>query len=182
MAKKKEKIVWKGFEQFRQFLVPLKKLKEDPQNAMKHSERNIMVIKTSLNDMGQHRLGVTLDDGTFQIGSGMLRAANEMGWTHLAVVKSGDKGAIKKIRALTDNRSSDASIGSEFDFPVLADLLTELDTGEFDLKSIGWSEEEIESIMTYGSQEPPKGSKSEPKKHKCPECGHEWTDEPKQDD
>lgn len=183
MAKKKEKIVWKGFEQFRQFLVPLDQLKEDPENAREHSERNIMIIKASLNDMGQHRLGVILGDGTFQIGSGMLRAAQDLGWTHLAVVKSGDEGAIARIRSLTDNRSGDPEIGSEWDFLKLADSLTELDTGEFDLSSIGWTDEELENIATWGKDRTPNfqptPENEQPRLDKkspvtCPECGVEF--------
>ena len=156
MAKKNgAKIVWKGFKQFEQFLMPLNKMKPDKKNVRAHSERNIMIIKTSMNDMGQHRLGVLMDDGTIQIGNGMWKAAKELGWTHLAAVKSGDKGAIAKIRALTDNRSGDPDIGSDWSFAELADLLEELDTGEFDMASIGWNEDEIEDIMTWQGDDPP---------------------------
>lgn len=177
MAKKKEKIVWNGFEQFRQFLVPLDQLKEDPQNARKHSDRNVMVIKTSLNDLGQHRLGIILEDGTFQIGSGMLRAAQDLGWTHLAVVKSGDSGAIARIRALTDNRSGDSEIGSEWDFLKLADDLLELDTGEFDLEKIGWTDEEVKEIMTWtppGAEPPEEPPLPEPPKEPHSKVGDLW--------
>lgn len=152
----KKDVIWKGFDVFRQFLKPIGELKQDPVNARKHSERNIAVVTTSLNDMGQHRLAIMQDDGTVQIGGAMLTAAEGLGWTHLAAVRSGDKGDRIRLRGLIDNRSGDPEVGSEWDFPNLADLLENLDTGEIDLATIGWDEKEIEDIMTWdGPKIPP---------------------------
>ena len=166
-------IIWKGLEELRPFLVPIEKLKEDPENAKKHSVRNIEIIKNSFLEFGQDQILVTQNDGTIQKGNGRLRAAKELGWTHLVAIKSGDKGAKAKLRGLVDNRSSDKEVGSEWSFPELADLLTELDTGECNLSAIGFDDVELEQIMTWESPKP-KASKNEPKPIVCPECGHEF--------
>lgn len=155
MRKKKEKIIWNGFEQFRQFLVPLDKLKENPENTRKHSDRNIIIMKTSLNDMGQHRLGVTLNDGILQIGNGMLRAAQELGWTHLAVIKSGDEGAIARLRAIVDNRAGE--VGSDWDFPHL-DMYLECLVPDFDMASFGFDTKDIELLFGKGDDDVPPDS------------------------
>ncbi len=121
----KSEIVWKGLEELRPLLVAIGFLKSDPRNAMKHSERNISVIAHSLAKLGQHRLAVVTRDGTCIVGNGMLQAARALEWTHLAAVECDDDEATRKLRAITDNRSGSEDIGSEFDFPVLADILTD---------------------------------------------------------
>lgn len=71
---------------------------------------------------------------------------------------------------LMDNKSQDYS---EFDFPMLADLITEIDDGSFgDLELTGFDMKEIESIMEWT----PEGEKADKHKtkNKCPKCGHEW--------
>lgn len=143
-----EQIVWKGFDEFKQFLKPISELELDPVNARKHSERNINVVANSLRDLGQHRIAVAKGN-VVTVGNGMLVAARNLGWTHLAVVESGDDEKMARVRALTDNRSGDSDIGSDWDFPVLADILTELDSGEFNLDAIGFNAEELEEIMTW---------------------------------
>lgn len=173
MAKKAE--VWFGLKGLRPLLVPISKLKEDPENARKHSERNVSVIAHSLSKLGQHRAAVVTKDGTCVVGSGMLQAARALDWTHVAAVRCEDDAATRKLRAVTDNRSGSESIGSEWSFPILADVLTELDTGEIDLAEFGWSPEELEQIMTSAPPpEEPEPTPSAGKTVKCPACGEEF--------
>jgi len=146
MAKKKpdKEIVWKGFDQFRQFLHPIDELKEDPENAVTHSDRNLSIQETSLDGMGQHRLAVMVDDHTVQIGNAMLRDARKLGWTHLAAVHSGDEGAMVKLRSIVDNRASE--VGRTWALPQL-----ELDLESFgagiDLDLCGFGDKDVKKLF-----------------------------------
>ncbi len=82
---------------------------------------------------------------------------------------------------IADNRLAEES---EWDFTLLADLIVELDTGEMDLTDMGFSESELEQLMTWT----PAGDKSGPSAgpvqlgdmaplglpQRCPKCGYEW--------
>jgi len=69
-------------------------------------------------------------------------------------------------------------IQGDWDFTKLADLMVELDDGEFDLELTGFDTEEIQGIMEWY----PKDGKTDEKevdenigtKNKCPKCGYEW--------
>lgn len=73
---------------------------------------------------------------------------------------------------VADNRLGELS---EWDLPKLKDLLGELDNGGLDIELTGFSELEIESLMTqfYNGHDEPKESKVS-KQVKCPKCGHEF--------
>lgn len=59
------------------------------------------------------------------------------------------------------------------DLPQLKDLLLELDTGALDMQLTGWSEGELEQLMTAVPTEDKQNSPNQnPKISKCPKCGH----------
>src|SRR5262245_55805464 len=61
-------------------------LREDPQNARAHPEKNLEAIKDSLRRFSQQKPIVVARDGTVIAGNGTLAAAKALGWTHLACV------------------------------------------------------------------------------------------------
>jgi ParB-like chromosome segregation protein Spo0J len=68
-------------------------------------------------------------------------------------------------------------IQGEWDFTKMADLMTELDDGQFDLELTGFDMEEIRGIMEWY----PEDGKVDEKEvddletgNKCPKCGYEW--------
>lgn len=70
-------------------------------------------------------------------------------------------------------------IQGEWDMPKLKDLLQEIDTGEIDIEITGFSESEIEALMTAVPQniddffeETTEQRDEEPKTITCPNCGH----------
>jgi len=66
-------------------------------------------------------------------------------------------------------------ISGEWDFPLLKDLLQEIDTGAFDIEITGFDAKEIESLMNELHQEPPEPpDPPSGRTTKCPECGYEW--------
>lgn len=154
--------------------VPIDSIREDPRNARKHDKRNLDVIKKSLETYGQRKPVVCQGDGTIEAGNGLYRAAKELGWTQLAVVKVNDDPDYAAGYAVMDNKSAETSA---WDLPVLKDVLQALDTGAFSMEATGFDETEIEQLMT---QFAPVGADTQPRldekaKVKCPECGHEFT-------
>ncbi len=140
------KTVWKGIEAFRQFLVPIDELDYDPENAMDHGERNLEIVRNSMKQLGQHRIAITTDDGNVLIGNGMLTVARELCWTHLAAVPSGDNERFAKLRAVTDNRSSNPDIGSWWNLDELDKALDVLDDA-FDMDDFGWKQSERDLVF-----------------------------------
>ena len=70
-------------------------------------------------------------------------------------------------------------MAGEYEFSALADLIQEIDTGEFDVEALtGFSDEELEEIANWTpipkdnqdiDEEAMKDTKNE-----CPKCGFEW--------
>jgi ParB-like chromosome segregation protein Spo0J len=125
--------------------VPIDSIREDPRNARKHDKRNLDVIKKSLETYGQRKPVVCQGDGTIEAGNGLYRAAKELGWTQVAVVKVNDDPDYAKGYALVDNKSAELS---EWSLPELKDVLQELDTGAFDMDATGFDQAELERMMT----------------------------------
>lgn len=125
--------------------VPIGKLKLDPGNARQHPERNMEAITASLKRFGQQRPVVAQRNGTVLAGNGLLAAARALGWKEVVVRWTDLKGADATAYAIADNRTSELA---EWNLPVLKDALEELDTGDFDMDATGFSEDELEKLMT----------------------------------
>ena len=135
--------------------VPVGRLHEDPQNARKHDERNIAAIAASLQEFGQQKPVVALKNGTVIAGNGTLRAAMRLGWDRLAVAFFDSKDIAKaKAFAIADNRSGE--VGSEWDAPVLAETLKELEASGFDVAgTLNFSNVEIGDLLAEWEHDNP---------------------------
>lgn len=103
---------------------PLKDLREDPKNARKHDERNVVAIASSLARFGQQKPIVVNADGVIIAGNGTFTAAKRMGWTHLAAVRFDKDAASEQLGyAITDNRSAELA---SWDDVILAEALKSL--------------------------------------------------------
>ena len=144
MPTKKE--IYNVTESLLPLLVDMKSIKPDPQNARTHPDRNIETIKSSLSHYGQ-RKPIVVNRPTMHIeaGNGMYEAAKLLGWSKIAVVLVDDDGATAKGYGTIDNKSSDLS---EWNLPVLKDILEELDSGAFDMDLTGFDMSELEDLMT----------------------------------
>ncbi len=94
----------------------------------------------------------------------------------------GDKDVQVSVVSLTPSKEKALNlalnkISGEWDMPRLKDLLEEINTGEFDIEITGFSETEIEDLMTQFNPTPEdlQPRLDEKKKVACPECGHEFT-------
>jgi len=116
----------------------------DPQNARKHSNRNLDAIKASLTKFGQ-RKPIVVHQNTVIAGNGTLEAAKSLGWTEIQVTRCPDDWDTDtaKAYALADNRSSELG---EWGEDILAAQLAELDAKGWDIGELGFTSKEFESM------------------------------------
>jgi len=114
-------------------LTHIKELRHDPQNARKHTPRNVGTIVSALQEVGAARSIVIDEDGVVLAGNATMDAAAEAGITAVTVVEASGNELIavrrtgltpeQKTRlALYDNRAAELA---EWDAEVLAQLAQE---------------------------------------------------------
>jgi hypothetical protein len=108
----------------------------DPENARKHSKRNIEAIAGSLATFGQRR-PLVVWDGIVIAGNGTLEAAKSIGWTQIEVTRVPADWTHEQARAyaLADNRTSELA---DWDHEILADQLIELDSVGYEISDWGF--------------------------------------------
>lgn len=116
--------------------VPIASLERDPDNARKHSQRNIDAIAGSLRTFGQRRPLVVWGD-IIIAGNGTVEAAESLGWDEIEVTRvpvdwSRDQA---KAFALADNRTAELA---EWDSDVLAGQLIELEETGYEIDDWGF--------------------------------------------
>ena len=126
--------------------VDIKSVKPDPHNARKHPLRNLETIKRSLETYGQRKpIVVNAKTNTIEAGNALWESAKVLGWDRIAVVKVDDSKEMASGYGIMDNQSA---LLAEWDLPVLKDILEELDTGAWDMELTGFSDKEIEDLMS----------------------------------
>jgi len=124
-------------EDFRPLAVPVEVLEVDPQNARRHSVKNVLAITESLKRFGQRRpIVVNRRNQQIEAGHGLLEAAVDiLKWTHVAVVWVDDDPHDQTGFAIADNRTAELA---DWDTDRLLSLLSDLseedglaDFGEF---------------------------------------------------
>ena len=110
--------------------VNIDSLRLDPDNARKHSDKNLDAIAGSLKRFGQRKPIVVTGANIVIAGNGTLEAAKKIGWSQIVVAYVPADWSFEQARAyaLADNRT--AELG-EWDNDKLAMQLIELD-------SLGW--------------------------------------------
>lgn len=165
-------------------LLPIAELHEDPANVRRHPDRNLAAIAASLARFGQQRPILVDARGIVRAGNGTLAAARSLGWTEIAVVRTGLAGAEATAYAIADNRTAELA---EWDEPGLAEMLRSLqseeDPGIF--AATGFADGEVDELLgRLGDDMVPdfqpadvedQARLDEKVKVKCPECGHEFS-------
>jgi len=132
-------MIWVGSDDLRQLAVPIESLVNDPENANVHTERSLSTLAKSLEEFGQAKPIVVLDNGTIIAGNGTMIAAKRNGWTHIAVAHFSDESKARAY-ALADNRTSELSHWDEAQLTATMKMLS--DVGQ-DFDSIGYSMDEV---------------------------------------
>jgi hypothetical protein len=126
----------------------------------------------------QNPLQIYKENGKYTIIAGNHRfdAGCTLGMKEFpCLVYEGDKKSAL-ARAVSDNRSNE---WTDWDMPILKDLIINLDDGAFDMELLGFNSHELELMMTAVVPPDDKGGGDpEPEKPNiilCPQCGHEFS-------
>lgn len=127
-------------------IVPLAKLVENPKNPNKHSDKQVALLAEIIKATGWRApITVSKRSGFIVSGHGRLAAAYKMGATAAPVEFQNYASEAEEYSALVaDNRLAELA---DLDNTMLADLLSEIDTGEFPLELTGYTEDDLESII-----------------------------------
>ena len=161
---------------------PIDTLTTDPDNA---NRGDVAAIRKSLNVFGQRkpvvgrRTGTDADGrptGIVIAGNHTMLAASELGWDHVAAVFIDDDASTAKAYALADNRTGELS---SWDQAQLAEHLRSLQSDNFDITELGWTDAELARLL--GAEVDLSAFKAYDetiaagvKMTECPACGHEW--------
>jgi len=141
--------------------VPISQLQSDPDNARKHSKRNLDSIAGSLKRFGQRKPIVVTNGNIVIAGNGTLEAAKQLGWSEIVIARTPLDWTYEHARAyaLADNRTAELA---EWDNDKLALQLIELD-------SVGWELDDV----GFEKLEPPTEEMKERKSKMsdCDQCG-----------
>jgi ParB-like chromosome segregation protein Spo0J len=145
--------------------VKISSLTSDPENARKHSQKNLDAIAGSLKTFGQQR-ALVVWQGFVIAGNATLEAAKSLGWQEVEVtyVPSSWSDTQARAYALADNRTSELA---EWDDTLLASQLVELDAVGFEIGDWGFSP--LVPPLDPGPSEDPFV-----KPITCPDCGLEF--------
>jgi len=149
--------------------VTIDSLTLDPQNARKHSKRNLDAIVASLDKFGQ-RKPIVVHNGTVIAGNGTLEAAKLLGWTEIAVslCPSDWDAETAKAYALADNRSAELA---EWDQITLSRQLDELSDLGWSIDLLGFEKTVLPDFKPEDIEQPRLDQRAS---NMCPQCSFEW--------
>jgi len=132
--------------------VAIESLNLDPNNARKHSQRNLDAIAASLDKFGQ-RKPIVVHRGVILAGNGTVEAAKSLGWKDIEITTVPDDwdDETAKAFALADNRSAELA---EWDEGELAKQLLDLAAKEYDIAGLGFEEHKPLNIYPDEVEDP----------------------------
>ena len=152
--------------------VKVESLMLDPENARKHSKKNIEAIAGSLESFGQRR-PLVVWDGYVIAGNGTLEAAKSLGWEKIDITRVPPDWTHEQARAyaLADNRTAELA---EWDSEILATQLVELDSVGYEISDWGFQPltPPTEPNFSPTDEDQPRLDQRDPTS--CPNCGFEW--------
>ena len=149
--------------------VAIESLTLDPNNARKHSKRNLDAIAASLNKFGQ-RKPIVVHNGVVIAGNGTLEAAKTLKWKEIAISRVPDDwdNDTAKAYALADNRSAELA---EWDQIALTNQLADLSEIGWNLDLLGFEKPVLPDFKPEDIEQP-RLDQSQP--NMCPQCSFEW--------
>jgi hypothetical protein len=131
----------------------LDELQPDPKNARKHDKKNLAAIAQSLQKFGQRKPIVITNDGIILAGTGTFEAAQKLNWEtiQVTIAPSDWDEATATAYALADNRTSELAA---WDVNILTEQLVELQTLDWDIKSLGFEKKDFDLTGTDGVENP----------------------------
>ena len=149
-----DEIIWKGNDDLRPLLVPLAQIELLPGNPRRG---DVESVKKSLDRFGQRStISLNRDDeqlGTSLAGNTRVKAAIELGWTHIAASWSEDEDPREAAGfALADNRTHDLG---EYDPIALGEWVENevgVDDGADILDAAGYDLLDIEDVLAQANE------------------------------
>ena len=126
-------------------LVPIDELKEHPMNPRVHPDSAIDKLQRSIEEFGFTTPVLVSKDGFILAGHARVKASKKAGLTEVPALFLDLEGDMADAYLIADNRLQEET---DWDYPILKDLFEKLDTGAIDQELTGFSEEEIEDLMT----------------------------------
>lgn len=126
-------------------LVPIDELKEHPQNPRIHPGSAIDKLTRSIEEFGFTQPILVSKDGYILAGHARLKASKQAGLTEVPVIFLDLEGEKATAYLIADNKLQEET---DWDLAVLKDLMDDLKIDGFDLELTGFSEEEIEDLMS----------------------------------
>lgn len=123
--------------------VAVDKLVLDPNNARRHSMKNLEAIRGSLKKFGQQKPVVIDKNNVVIAGNGTLVAARSLGLKELNCVRSELDTFNATAYAIADNRTGELA---EWDDQVLSDTVKNLMENGFELDEIGFDAGDLNKI------------------------------------
>jgi len=133
----------------RDLATPIADLAADPANARLHDARSLDAIRASLQRFGQQKPVVVDAAGVVIAGNGTLEAARQLGWTHIAVVRSDLANIDRMAYAIADNRTAELS---RWDEDVLKTVLGALPSDA--VNAAGYTAEELADLLDTTADDP----------------------------
>ena len=155
--------------------VLIEKLKPDENNARRHGDRNIDMIKKSLETFGQQKPIVITKDLSVVAGNGTLQAAKELGWKDIGVIETELSGKKAVAYAIADNQTAALA---EWDAPQLMATMQDLQEFDVDLaNACGFDDDELSQVMKSAAGDADveeDGEIPEPPKNPVTNIGDVW--------
>lgn len=125
--------------------IPVKDLREWERNPRKHDVDRLVKSIKAFGFRAPLVVNETPKGYVVEAGHGRLKAAKMLGMKTLPCVVVSDDEKTAMAYAIADNRQQELT---EWQLPDLKDLLQELDDGWVNMEAIGYTEKELEDLMT----------------------------------
>lgn len=126
-------------------MVSIDEIKEHPMNPRVHSDSAVNKLVRSIEEFGFTNPVLVSKDGYILAGHGRLKASKKAGLSEVPAIFLDLEGDKADAYLIADNRLQEET---DWDLPVLKDLIEHLDTGSIDLELTGFNEKELEDLMT----------------------------------
>lgn len=130
--------------------VDIDKLRPFEGNPKRHPKEQLDKIVRSFSEFGWTNPFLVTRDNMIIAGHARVEAARKAGIKQVPVIYLPFDGKKAMAYAVADNKLAELA---EWDFTKMADLMTELDDGDFDLELTGFDMSEIEEIMNWTPKE-----------------------------
>ena len=123
----------------------ISELKTHPKNPRKHPKELIERLKKSIQEYGFTNPVLVSKDNQILAGHARCKAAKELGINEVPTLKLDFEGAKADAYVIIDNKLNEMS---EWDIPILVDLIKEIEQSNFDVSLTGFDEDEISDLFS----------------------------------